>query len=306
MDRIDQRSRTLNQNYSYNYTGAGVNAYIIDTGVRSDHRDFGGRVVAGTTRVNDGRGSEDCNGHGTHVAGTVAGQTYGVAKAAQIVPIRVLSCTGRGSMFNVITGVNWMIEHHLAGVPAVANLSLGGSRNSSVNQAVANAVLDGISVVVAAGNSNRDASTFSPASEPTVITVGATMSNDGRASYSNFGPLLDIFAPGSGITSAFHRSSTEARSLSGTSMAAPHVAGAAALLLEENPSRTPAQVMEELAAYATPDLVTNSGLGSVNRLLYTHARWMPPTPEAPSAPQSLVAVCGVEQAALSWVAPTQT
>ena len=306
LDRIDQRSRTLNQNYSYNYTGAGVNAYIIDTGVRSDHRDFGGRVVAGTTRVNDGRGSEDCNGHGTHVAGTVAGQTYGVAKAAQIVPIRVLSCTGRGSMFNVITGVNWMIEHHLAGVPAVANLSLGGSRNSSVNQAVANAVLDGISVVVAAGNSNRDASTFSPASEPTVITVGATMSNDGRASYSNFGPLLDIFAPGSGITSAFHRSSTEARSLSGTSMAAPHVAGAAALLLEENPSRTPAQVMEELAAYATPDLVTNPGVGSVNRLLYTHARWMPPTPEAPSAPQSLVAVGGVEQAALSWIAPTQT
>ena len=256
--------------------------------------------------MSDGRGSEDCNGHGTHVAGTVAGQTYGVAKAAQIVPIRVLSCNGRGSMFNVITGIDWMITHHLAGVPAVANLSLGGNRNSSVNQAVANAVLDGITVVVAAGNSNRDASTFSPASEPSAITVGATMSNDGRASYSNFGPLLDIFAPGSGITSAFHRSSTEARSLSGTSMAAPHVAGAAALMLEENPSRTPAQVMEELAAYATPDLVTNPGVGSVNRLLYTHARWMPPTPEAPSAPQSLVAVGGVGQATLSWVAPTQT
>jgi subtilisin family serine protease len=306
LDRIDQRSRTLNQNYSYNYTGAGVNVYIIDTGVRSDHRDFGGRVVAGSTQVSDGRGTEDCNGHGTHVAGTVAGQTYGVAKAARIVPIRVLSCTGRGSMFNVITGVNWMIENHLAGVPAVANLSLGGSRNASVNQAVANAVRDGITVVVAAGNSNRDASTFSPASEPLAITVGATMSTDGRASYSNFGPLLDIFAPGSAITSAFHRSSSDIRSLSGTSMAAPHVAGAAALMLEENPSRTPAQVMEELAAYATPDLVTNPGVGSVNRLLYTHARWMPPTPEAPSAPQSLVAVGGVGQATLTWIAPTQT
>jgi len=147
-----------------------------------DHRDFGGRVTAGNTQINDGRGTEDCQGHGTHVAGTVGGQLHGVAKAVTIVPIRVLSCTGSGSMFGVINGVNWMIQHHLSGVPAVANMSLGGSRNTSMNQAVANAVLDGITMVVAAGNSRRDASTFSPASEPSAVTVGATASNDSRAS----------------------------------------------------------------------------------------------------------------------------
>jgi subtilisin family serine protease len=305
LDRIDQRSRTLDRNYSYNFTGSGVNAYIIDTGVRSDHRDFGGRVVAGRTQVSDGRGTEDCNGHGTHVAGTVGGQTYGVAKAVSIIPIRVLSCNGRGSMFNVISGVNWMIEHHAAGVPAVANLSLGGSRNSSMNLAVANAVRDGITVVVAAGNNNRDASTFSPASEPLAITVGAVSSLDSRSSFSNFGSLLDIFAPGQIITSAYHRSSTDVRGLSGTSMAAPHVAGAAALLLEENPNLTPAQVMSDLAAYATPDVVTDPRPGSPNLLLFTRSRWMAPSPEAPSAPQNLIVVPGVAQAALSWTAPTQ-
>ncbi|MFM8714478.1 MAG: S8 family serine peptidase, partial [Actinomycetota bacterium] len=306
LDRIDQRSLPLNQNYSYNYTGSGVRAYIIDTGVRSDHREFGGRVVAGRTQVNDGRGTEDCNGHGTHVAGTVGGQTVGVAKAVTIVPVRVLSCTGRGSMFDVIYGVNWMVDDHAAGVPAVANLSLGGGRNTSMNQAVANAVLDGITVVVAAGNNNRDASGYSPASEPSVITVGSTMSNDGRSSFSNWGSLLDLFAPGSSITSSYHRSSSELRSLSGTSMAAPHVAGAAALLLEENPNLTPAQVASDLRSYATPDVVTNPETGSPNLLLFTRARWTPPAPEAPSVPQALTVVAGVAQASLTWTAPTQT
>ncbi|MEY3483002.1 MAG: hypothetical protein RLZ40_1045, partial [Actinomycetota bacterium] len=306
LDRIDQRSLPLNQMYSYNYTGAGVRAYIIDTGVRSDHREFGGRVVAGRTQVNDGRGTEDCNGHGTHVAGTVGGQTYGVAKAVSIVPIRVLSCTGRGSMFDVVSGVNWMVEDHAAGVPAVANMSLGGLVNTSMNQAVANAVRDGITMVVAAGNNNRNASGYSPASEPSAITVGSTMSNDGRSSFSNWGSLLDIFAPGSSITSAYHRSSSDVRSLSGTSMASPHVAGAAALLLEENPNLTPAQVAADLRSYATPDVVTNPGSGSPNLLLFTRARWTPPAPEAPSAPQALTVVAGVGQASLTWTAPTQS
>ncbi|MFM8956994.1 MAG: fibronectin type III domain-containing protein, partial [Actinomycetota bacterium] len=306
LDRIDQRSLPLNQNYSYNYTGSGVRAYIIDTGVRSDHREFGGRVVAGRTQVDDGRGTEDCNGHGTHVAGTVGGQTVGVAKAVAIVPIRVLSCTGRGSMFDVIYGINWMVDDHAAGVPAVANLSLGGGRNTSTNQAVANAVLDGITVVVAAGNNNRDASGYSPASEPSVITVGSTMSNDGRSSFSNWGSLLVLFAPGSSFTSSYHRSSSDISSLSGTSMAAPHVAGAAALLLEENPNLTPAQVASDLRAYATPDVVTNPATGSPNLLLFTRARWTPPAPEAPSVPQALTVVAGVAQASLTWTAPTQT
>ncbi|MFM8956729.1 MAG: fibronectin type III domain-containing protein, partial [Actinomycetota bacterium] len=306
LDRIDQRSLPLNQNYSYNYTGSGVRAYIIDTGVRSDHREFGGRVVAGRSQVDDGRGTEDCNGHGTHVAGTVGGQTVGVAKAVTIVPVRVLSCTGRGSMFDVIYGVNWMVEDHSAGVPAVANMSLGGGVNSSLNQAVANAVLDGITVVVAAGNNKRDASGYSPASEPSAITVGASSMVDVRSPFSNFGSIVDIFAPGSIITSAYHRSSTDIRGLSGTSMAAPHVAGAAALLLEENPNLTPTQVAADLLSYATPDVIVDAGAGSPNLLLFTRARWTPPAPEAPSAPQALTVVAGVAQASLTWTAPTQT
>ncbi|MFM8645670.1 MAG: S8 family serine peptidase, partial [Actinomycetota bacterium] len=306
LDRIDQRSLPLNQNYSYNYTGSGVRAYIIDTGVRSDHREFGGRVVAGRSQVDDGRGTEDCNGHGTHVAGTVGGQTVGVAKAVTIVPVRVLSCTGRGSMFDVIYGVNWMVEDHSAGVPAVANMSLGGGVNSSLNQAVANAVLDGITVVVAAGNNKRDASGYSPASEPSAITVGASSMVDVRSPFSNFGSIVDIFAPGSIITSAYHRSSTDIRGLSGTSMAAPHVAGAAALLLEENPNLTPTQVAADLLSYATPDVIVDAGAGSPNLLLFTRARWTPPAPEAPSVPQALTVVAGVAQASLNWTAPTQT
>lgn len=305
LDRIDQRSVTRDDNYSYNFTGAGVAAYVIDTGVRSDHREFGGRVVAGNTQINDGRGTEDCNKHGTHVAGTIGGQTVGVAKAVTIVPVRVLSCTGSGSMFSVIAGVNWMIQHHAAGTPAVANMSLGGTRNTSMNTAVANAVADGITMVVAAGNSRADASRYSPASEPSAITVGATASNDARASFSNFGSLLDIFAPGVSIVSSGHRSSFETIMLSGTSMAAPHVAGAAALLLEESPRLTPGEVATTLGGYATPDVVTNAGSGSINRLLYTRARWTPPAPEAPSAPQGFTVVAGVSQATLSWTAPTQ-
>ncbi|MFM8711855.1 MAG: S8 family peptidase, partial [Actinomycetota bacterium] len=241
----------------------------IDTGVRSDHREFGGRVVAGRSQVDDGRGTEDCNGHGTHVAGTVGGQTVGVAKAVTIVPVRVLSCTGRGSMFDVIYGVDWMVEDHSADVPAVANMSLGGGVNSSLNQAVANAVLDGITVVVAAGNNKRDASGYSPASEPSAITVGASSMVDVRSPFSNFGSIVDIFAPGSIITSAYHRSSTDIRGLSGTSMAAPHVAGAAALLLEENPNLTPTQVAADLRSYATPDVIVDAGAGSPNLLLFT-------------------------------------
>ena len=306
IDRIDQRSLPLDQNYSYNYTGAGVRAYIVDTGVRSDHREFGGRVVAGRTEVDDGRGTEDCNGHGTHVAGTVGGQNYGVAKAVTIVPVRVLSCTGRGSIFDVVYGVNWMIEDHSSGVPAVANMSLGGLVNSSLNEAVANAVRDGITVVVAAGNNNRDARGYSPASEPSAITVGASSMVDARSPFSNYGPAVDVFAPGSIITSAYFRSSTDVRGLSGTSMASPHVAGAAALLLEENPNLSPAQVEADLRAYATPDVIVDPGPGSPNLLLYTRARWTPPTPESPSAPQSLTVVAGVEQATLNWVVPTQS
>ena len=234
LDRIDQRTSTLNQLYTYNFGGAGVSAYVIDTGIRADHVEFSGRVTSGFGAIADGYGSSDCNGHGTHVAGTIGGSTTGVAKSARLIPVRVLNCRGSGYMSNVINGVNWAITDHAAGVPAVANLSLGGSVSTSLNSAIANAVSDGITVVVAAGNNNANACNYSPASAASAITVGATTSADARASYSNFGSCLDIFAPGSSITSAYFSSSTSLRSLSGTSMAAPHVAGAAALLLESD------------------------------------------------------------------------
>ncbi|MFZ9884301.1 MAG: S8 family serine peptidase, partial [Ilumatobacteraceae bacterium] len=304
LDRIDQRARPLNSLYTYNFGGAGVTAYVIDTGIRADHVEFSGRVTSGFGAIADGYGSTDCNGHGTHVAGTIGGSTTGVAKSTRLVPIRVLNCRGSGAMSNVISGINWAISDHTAGTPAVANLSLGGSFSTSLNTAIANAVADGIAVVVAAGNNNRLACSYSPASAPSAITVGATTSADARASYSNYGSCLDIFAPGSSITSAYHTSSTALRSLSGTSMAAPHVAGAAALLLEADPTMTPAAVGAKLITFATPDVVSSQGAGSVNLFLYTKSAWLAPTPIAPSTPRDLVVVAGNASAALSWLAPT--
>lgn len=237
LDRIDQRGPTnldgSNSNYSYNFSGVGVTAYIIDTGIRADHAQFSGRVSVGYTAISDGRGSADCNGHGTHVAGTVGGSTTGVAKSVALVPVRVLGCRGSGPISGVIAGINWMITNHISGVPAVANMSLGGAISSSFNAAVENAFADGIVMVVAAGNNNLNACNYSPASAPSAITVGATTSVDGRASYSNYGSCLDIFAPGSSITSAWYTSSTALAGKSGTSMASPHVAGAAALCLRQ-------------------------------------------------------------------------
>ncbi|NBU60640.1 MAG: hypothetical protein EBS27_02540, partial [Actinobacteria bacterium] len=304
LDRIDQRERTLNAMYTYNFGGAGVSAYVIDTGIRADHVEFSGRVASGYGAIADGYGSTDCNGHGTHVAGTIGGSTTGVAKSTRLVPIRVLNCRGSGFMSNVIAGINWAIADHAAGAPAVANLSLGGGFSSSLNSAIANAVSDGITVVVAAGNNNRLACSYSPASAPSAITVGATTSVDARASYSNYGSCLDIFAPGSSITSAYFTSSTALRSLSGTSMASPHVAGAAALLLEADPTMSPSAVAAKLLTYATPDVVSSPGVGSVNLFLYTKSAWLAPTPIAPSTPRDLAVVAGNGSAALSWLAPT--
>ena len=306
LDRIDQRGVTLDLNYSYNFTGVGVSAYVIDTGVRADHSQFSGRVLVGYTSISDGRGSADCHGHGTHVSGTIGGSTYGVAKSVSIVPVRVLGCRGSGSTSGVIAGINWMITHHQSGVPAVANMSLGGSFSSSMNAAVANAVSDGIVMAVAAGNSNANACNYSPASAPVAITVGATTSADARASYSNYGNCLDIFAPGSSIVSSWFSSSNAIRSLSGTSMASPHVAGAAALLLESDSTMSPAAVREKLITFATPDAISSAGLGSVNLLVYTKSAWSAPVPIAPSVPRDLIAIGGNASAVLSWIAPTSS
>jgi len=235
--------------------------------VRTTHNDFSSRVVAGYSSISDGRGTDDCHGHGTHVAGTIAGATYGFAIQARIVPIRVLDCAGSGTSAGVIAGINWMIQHHVAGQPAVANLSLGGGFDLALNDAIERAVADGITVVVAAGNEAVDACTKSPASAASAITVGSTTSSDARSVFSNVGGCVDIFAPGSAIISTGISSPTSTAVMSGTSMAAPHVAGVAALILG-NQNLTPAQVAQRVSADATLGVVTGLTSSTVNALLY--------------------------------------
>jgi len=245
LDRIDQRALPLNNTFVYSaaLNGAGVRAYIVDTGVLSTHSEFSGRIVAGFSAINDGRGTQDCSGHGTHVAATVAGTIYGVAKKATIVPVRVLNCAGSGTISGVIAGLDWVVQQHTStSGPAVVNMSLGGGASAALDAAVVAVVNDGVTVVVAAGNSNADACKSSPSRVAQAVTVGATTSTDTRASYSNFGRCLDLFAPGSLITSAWYTSTTAANTISGTSMASPHVAGSAAVLLSRTPALTPAPV----------------------------------------------------------------
>ena len=270
LDRIDERDRRLNGLYTYHGTGAGVHAYIIDTGVRLSHQQFSGRMGTGFDAVSAGGNADDCNGHGTHVAGTVAGATYGVAKAATIHPVRVLGCNGSGSFSGVIAGVDWVANNHVK--PAVANMSLGGGAYQPIDDAIARATGAGVTMVVAAGNENTDACTKSPARAASAITVGATAENDTRSSFSNYGSCVDIFAPGSNILSAYHTGDAATATLSGTSMAAPHVAGVAALYLESTPYASPAQVDARLKSAAIPGAVGNAGAGSPNRLLHNGLR----------------------------------
>ncbi|MER6596550.1 S8 family peptidase, partial [Micromonospora purpureochromogenes] len=264
LDRIDQRSLPLNASYTYPNTASNVRAYIIDTGIRTTHTDFGGRASWGTNTVD--RNNTDCNGHGTHVAGTVGGNRYGVAKAARLIAVKVLNCSGSGSTTGVVSGINWVTANAVK--PAVANMSLGGGASSAIDNAVTNSVNSGVTYAVAAGNSSANACGYSPARAAAALTVGATTSSDARASYSNYGSCVDIFAPGSSILSAWRTSDTAANTISGTSMASPHVAGAAALVLSANPSYTPAQVASYLITNATTGRVTNPGTGSPNRLLF--------------------------------------
>lgn len=279
LDRADQRDLPLSSAYTYNATGSGVRAYVVDTGILASHTDFGGRVATGYSAINDGYGTSDCNGHGTHVAGTVGGATWGIAKGVTLVPVRVLDCTGSGSMSGVIAGVDWVAKNGQR--PGVLNLSLGGGASTSLDTAVANTVAAGYTVVVAAGNSNANACNYSPARATTAITVGATTSTDARASYSNFGSCLDLFGPGSSIQSTWYTSTTATASLSGTSMASPHVAGLAALILQSQPAASAATVTNSILTAATTAKVTSAGSGSPNLLIYTLATSTPAPPPEP-------------------------
>jgi hypothetical protein len=285
LDRIDQRALPLSSSYEHQNRGEGVYAYILDTGVRLDHVEYAGRAVSGRDFIDNDADASDCHGHGTHVAGTVGGTNVGVAKSVTLVAVRVLNCQGSGSYSQIIAGLDWVTANHVK--PAVANMSLGGGFSSALNTAVSNSIGAGVTYALAAGNSNADACGTSPASTPAALTVGASTSSDQRSSFSNFGTCVDLFAPGSSIYSSVMSGGYQ--SWSGTSMAAPHVAGVAALYLAANPAATPAQVGTAIVGGATTSVLGGIGAGSPNRLLYSLVAGGATPPPPPPPPPSVVA-----------------
>ena len=277
LDRIDQRSLPLDTNYSYNTDASNVNAYIIDSGIRASHVEFGGRASADFDAVGDGQNGYDCHGHGTHVAGTVGASTWGVAKNVRIRAVRVLPCSGSGTISDLVEGIDWVRANHIK--PAVANISISASGvSNATDTAIQSAVNAGVTMVVAAGNNNLDACNYSPARASNAITVGATYMDDQKAGYSNWGSCVDVWAPGSGITSVSNANDFDSRGMSGTSMAAPHVAGAAALYLAANPNATPGTVVQNINGAATAGAVVGLDAASPNRLLYSLMGAASPTP----------------------------
>ena len=305
LDRIDQIALPLNGQYSYTSTGAGVNAYIIDTGIRRTHREFGGRVVAAYSSVADSYGPDGCHWHGSHVAGTVGGATAGVAKGVRLYSVRVLDCTGSGTTAGVIAGVDWVTANRI--LPAVANMSMDGSLSQALNDAMQRSIDAGVVYVVSAGNSARDACSTSPGSMTNAITVGASESSDAMSGYTNRGTCIDLFAPGSGVLSAGNYDDVTMMTATGTSMASPHVAGIAALYLQSNPSATPGQVTAAVLGSATVGAMTGLSVGSPNLLAYVVAAAAPQPIVAPAPPPPLTvppptspATTSVPTASFTW------
>ena len=280
LDRIDQRSLPLDKTYNYDYMGSGVRAYIIDTGIRIYHDDLGGRASYGWDFIDNDAVAEDCNGHGTHVAGTVGGATYGVAKGVSLVAVRVLNCRGSGTTSGVIAGIDWVTNH--ATGPAVANMSLGGGASEALDTAVANSIAEGISYAVAAGNNGQNACNYSPSRVPSAMTIGASDSTDTKASWSNYGSCVDWFAPGVGITSAWYTNDGATNTISGTSMAAPHTAGVAALYLQAYPGASPSAVRNALYEATTKGVVSSSNTAN-NHLLFNLYSGSPSPNQPPAA-----------------------
>lgn len=270
LDRIDQRFLPLDNSFTPTGTGAGVTVYVVDTGILASHSDFGGRVAPGFDAIGDGNGTKDCNGHGTAIAGVIGGATFGVAKAATLVPVRALGCDGSGSISNLLAALDWISSNHAtSGGPAVVNMSLGGDPSSSLDSSVFNLITAGMTTVVAAGNKNADACAVSPARVTAALTVGASTQNDSRAAFSNYGTCVDLFAPGTNVQSDWYSSDTSTVVASGTSIAAPFVTGVAALMLQQYPTSTPAVVMQTIISQVTLDAMSNVPAGTANRLLFS-------------------------------------
>jgi subtilisin family serine protease len=311
LDRIDQREATLNDRYDYSYDGTGVNVYVFDSGINSAHEEFSGRVELGYTAILDGYGAEDCAGHGSHTASLIGGKTYGVAKNVRLISVRVLNCTNsNGSSASLYPAIDWMVEHHQPGVPAVVNMSVGMSKSEAFNEAVRKLITDGMIVVVAAGNQNRDACLYSPSSEISAISVGAIDKTELRASYSNFGTCVDIFAPGSDLVGAWVGPPNTYRSSSGTSNAAPIVSGIVATMLQKNPNLTQQEVQQMLTTTATSGALFNIGTGSPNLLAYSVLEGAPPqtttTTVSPTTTVVTTTTVPAPVASTTTVAPTTT